>query len=517
MPATSLLVLVMMTMMMIMIANKKTSRTTNIIAPSVVPTVNAFTVSTKHISGQQQRKSSPSPLCATTSSSTATNNKPKRLTQNVDGVVYVNDRCIDCAACAGFADNIFRHDRNADAHVVYQQPQTSLDIAMTRAALAACPVAAIRIETLAERRHRAAVNKIQSSKMEIHETTDKAKNQFDIEWDEQDIWTVQQMTSKENKRPFPRPFLLFNDTDLAVTDSSLSTTTTTTKTTTKTSTHTTAAAVPDVYWVGHHNERSFGAIPYLLKARHNNNDNVWIMVDVPKFNVQAVRDVTSITGPNGPHYLFMTHVDDTADHLLWAEYFNSTTTKFCQRIIHASDLGRYNWIGDTSLEHVPILLQEPSKSKHRNGALVAYTLDGTYIDNENWVHDFENGLLLNNTDVVIVHTPGHSPGSCTLYKRRTVPSNTSTTPAISSSPGILFTGDTYAYSRTNSRMTGFPRYGRNMQLLNTTLHSLVYELNAWDIIAPGHGTSRDYRTVGKDIMYQELQQAQHDLFAYQRR
>jgi glyoxylase-like metal-dependent hydrolase (beta-lactamase superfamily II) len=390
------------------------------------------------------------------------------------------------------------------SHIVYQQPQTIQDVAMTRAALAACPVAAIRIESYAERNHKTSIHnhyiQINNYNKATAGTTVANDGIQDVAWSEQDSWIVQQMTSKDMLRPFPRPFLLNETLHTSTTmshhshDDDLGT------------------VVSDVYWTGHHNERSFGAIPYLVKAYYNKTD-VWIMIDVPKFNSQSVRDIISLTGPNGPHYLFMTHVDDTADHELWANYFNSSTSGYCQRIFHAGDLGRYNWIGDTALEHVPILLQSPvqssssSPSANDNNTMTAYTLDGTLLNHDNWIDQFENGSL--NTDVVILHTPGHSPGSCTLYKRRRTNRDDNIT-----IPGVLFTGDTYAY--TGTKMTGFPRYGHNMVQQNHTLLSLVMQLQQWDIVAPGHGLPRDYRNDPNAIRISELQWAQRDLFGYQR-
>ena len=107
--------------------------------------------------------------------------------------------------------------------------------------------------------------------------------------------------------------------------------------------------VPDVYWVGHHNSASFGAIPYLFRT----HDNKWIMVDTPKYGSSAIRAVTSLTGPKGPDFLVLTHVDDTADHLQWANHF----APILRRIFHSGDLGRHNWLGDKTLEDVEVLAE----------------------------------------------------------------------------------------------------------------------------------------------------------------
>lgn len=376
-------------------------------------------------------------------------------------------------------------------HVVHKQPESGDEFSRARAAMAACPVAAIRIETLAERRHLA--------------TTAQDKAAVQDAWTDRDEWTVQQMSfQKTGRRPFPRPFLQPREGMNNVTDNSI---------------------IRNVYWTGHHNEASFGAIPYLVRAFHhhdNNNNNrnntnntnsqssVWIMVDTPKFSKAAVEDVMTVTGPTGPDYLFLTHVDDTADHGKWAARFSNNM----KRIFHSSDLGRHNWIGDASLETVEILL--PATDVHRDnekttaqadGTLTAYNLDGTVLGND-WLDQWENGSL----DVVILHTPGHSPGSISLLKRRVVSDNSD-----SSCPGILFTGDTYAYTTANGgRMTGFGRYGHNRKQQVETLSRILNISKHWDVIAPGHGHARDYRGQdddgdGDSTKAAEIKVAQDDL------
>jgi glyoxylase-like metal-dependent hydrolase (beta-lactamase superfamily II) len=344
--------------------------------------------------------------------------------------------------------------------------------------LSACPVAAIRLESFAERKHSAAINKDRNQQQDIvrnqqqHSHMNQDQDTGAVVWTTNDEWTVKQMTSKELPRPFPRPYLMD-----------------------ETSVSPSSSFVPGVYWTGHHNEASFGAIPYLLQG-HYDNEQIWIMVDSPKFTTQTLKDIVSITGPNGPKYMLLTHVDDTADHEQWAKHFHP---QYCQRIFHSGDLGRFNWLGDTSLEHVPILLQVPkpsSSSSETNtpAALTAYTLDGRILD-QNWQEMFESGKL--DTDIVVLHTPGHSPGSISLYKRRT-----------ENSPGILFTGDTYGFNGT--KMSGFGRYGHDLkQQMHTLSH--VLKLTQWDIIAPGHALSRDYRGISKAVIHAEMEQAQKDL------
>lgn len=357
--------------------------------------------------------------------------KPRRLEENVEGALYVNDRCINCAACSNFAPRSFAREESRDAfHYVYQQPKTEEEMEQARAALAACPVAAIRLETKAERQHRAQPGEA-------------------VSWTGADEKVVQglRIGGSDKAPPFPRPFL---------------------------------GDMRDVYFMGHHNERSFGATPYMLKAQYQGK-TVWIMVDTPRFSASSQRAVESLTNGRAPDYLFLTHVDDTADHQKWVDHYEGRL----QRIFHAGDLGRHNWLGDKTLEKVEILLQPASSS---NDSLVAYSLDGEVLS-EDWQETYPEEL-------VILHTPGHSPGSITLYHR---PSD--------KSPGVLFTGDTYAFTtRHGGRMSGFGRYGNNLRKQAETLQHLV-DLD-WQVIAPGHGHPRDYRSIASDEERSATQKAE---------
>lgn len=68
-----------------------------------------------------------------------------------------------------------------------------------------------------------------------------------------------------------------------------------------------------VYFVGHHSDEYFGATPYLLETQQYG----WIMIDTPKHTKSALMAVDELTVPEGPSYMFLTHVDDTAGHDEW--------------------------------------------------------------------------------------------------------------------------------------------------------------------------------------------------------
>merc|ERR1712150_287148 len=129
--------------------------------------------------------------------------------------------------------------------------------------------------------------------------------------------------------------------------------------------------------------------------------------------------------------------------------------------------------------------------------LQAWALDGTPITEED----------TKSSDFIIWHTPGHSPGSISLLKKR---SN------ATGSNGVLFTGDTYAYTtRSGGYMSGFPRYnkgGKTVQI--ETLQKIVNHSDKWDIIAPGHGHSRDYRNLSDAIKCEDLNDAIEELESY---
>ena len=323
-------------------------------------------------------------------------------------------KCINCAACALFAPSIFSRSSQGDFHKVHRQPETSEeeDIVQARAALVACPVAAIRTETNAQKNHRGDPDRYTSEQEEM-------ASQLAI-------------NPKFNGRAHPFP--------LRVSDT-----------------------IADVYFVGHHSEHTFGAIPYLLRTQNHG----WILIDTPQCSKSAIRVVESLTGPSGPSFMLLTHVDDTYGHNQWKEQFPAM-----KRIFHSGDLGQNNWRGDETLEQVEILLVDAVST---NELLVFYGLNGSILSN------------IEDEEVVLIHTPGHSPGSLCLWKR---PCSDKTDSNVKAG-GVLFTGDSLAYTtKDGGRMTSFPRYGDDRMLQSHILVQLA-ELD-WDLVAPGHGHIREY-------------------------
>jgi glyoxylase-like metal-dependent hydrolase (beta-lactamase superfamily II)/ferredoxin len=322
-------------------------------------------------------------------------------------------QCINCAACAQFAPSVFVRSPQDSAHVVHHQPATPGEIVEARAALSACPVAAIRTETNAQRSHR--------GREEMERFTPS----------EEELAKQLAINFKFNGRPPPFPLRV-------------------------------SATIDGIYFVGHHCEKTFGAIPYLLETEEYG----WILVDTPKYSKSAVQAIEQLTGPSGPSYMLLTHVDDTTGHNDWKQHY-----PHLKRIFHAGDLGRHNWLGDETLGEVEILLQKRSS----NEQLQFFDIQGNFLENPT---SQEGASSV--PEIVLVHTPGHSPGSICLWR-----------PPTKNLPGLVCTGDTYAFTtRGGGRMTSFPRYG-NDRTQQSQILPLLAELD-WSLVAPGHGHIRDY-------------------------
>jgi hypothetical protein len=225
-------------------------------------------------------------------------------------------------------------NNNNNNNINNNDDNLSLIMQQTRAALTACPVAAIRIE-----------NKIGEATTNTSTSTSTSTSSSSASlWTDHDTIQQNQYLVPINRRessnkngknhhhhhhyydpPFPSP--LFHDPSL------------------------------DIYWIGYHSSRTFGATPYLVRGRHSkrsirsssssstttttsatttttttfmdadnvhdtdHNDNyVWIMVDTPKYVKAAVDAVTSLTGPKGPKYHFLTHVDDVRTCMMYGVF-----------------------------------------------------------------------------------------------------------------------------------------------------------------------------------------------------
>lgn len=66
-----------------------------------------------------------------------------RYQQNVQGLFYVDDQCIDCDLCRETAPANFTRDDDGGHSYVYKQPETDDERAQCEEAMAGCPVEAI--------------------------------------------------------------------------------------------------------------------------------------------------------------------------------------------------------------------------------------------------------------------------------------------------------------------------------------------------------------------------------------
>ena len=66
-----------------------------------------------------------------------------RLVDNVTGMFYVDDQCIDCDLCRETAPANFKRNDDEAYSYVYKQPETQEEEELCREALDGCPVEAI--------------------------------------------------------------------------------------------------------------------------------------------------------------------------------------------------------------------------------------------------------------------------------------------------------------------------------------------------------------------------------------
>jgi len=69
--------------------------------------------------------------------------KADKYPDNVAGLFYVDDQCIDCDACREVAPAFFKRNDELGYSFVHAQPQDDADRASCRDAMDGCPVEAI--------------------------------------------------------------------------------------------------------------------------------------------------------------------------------------------------------------------------------------------------------------------------------------------------------------------------------------------------------------------------------------
>lgn len=191
----------------------------------------------------------------------------------------------------------------------------------------------------------------------------------------------------------------------------------------------------DVYYCGFASPDSFGAHSYFVRRMAGN-----ILIDSPRFTTPLVRRLEQL---GGVRFMFLTHVDDVADHQRFRDHFG------CQRIVHEADA--YGALKSTEQK-----------------------LSG-------------DGPWPLAPDVKIVATPGHTRGSTALLYRDT----------------FLFTGDHLSWRLDSDGLftsRQYCQYSWNIQ--RASVEKLLHENFTW--ILPGHGYRFH---AARNVMEREIRKA----------
>ena len=78
-----------------------------------------------------------------------------------------------------------------------------------------------------------------------------------------------------------------------------------------------------VYHCGYHSYKSFGAASYFIRREQGN-----VLIDSPRFTSPLVKRLEQL---GGIRFLFLSHIDDIADHDKFRRHFR------CKRIMHSAD------------------------------------------------------------------------------------------------------------------------------------------------------------------------------------
>src|SRR5262245_6743790 len=174
----------------------------------------------------------------------------------------------------------------------------------------------------------------------------------------------------------------------------------------------------DVSYCGWHAESSFGAASYLIRRPPERGGNV--LVDSPRWSRPLAERLEEL---GGVATLFLTHVDDVADHARYAARFG------CRRVMHAADA--------------------PEGIEVRIEGLEPAALDA---------------------ELTVIPVPGHTEGSaCLLYREE-----------------FLFSGDHVAWSESRGHVYAFRDacwFDWDAQI--ASMERLARQRFAW--ILPGHG------------------------------
>lgn len=174
----------------------------------------------------------------------------------------------------------------------------------------------------------------------------------------------------------------------------------------------------NVFFCGFASAASYGASSYLIVRKEGN-----VLVDSPRF---AARLVQKLEEMGGVRWMFLSHVDDIADHARFRRHFG------CERIIH-------------------------SREVHPAIADIEWQLEGDQAQDLG-------------PDLLAIPTPGHTRGHMVLLYRE----------------GFLFTGDHLSWSPERQRLSASRAYcwyswAKQIESIERLL-SYRFE---W--VLPGHG------------------------------
>lgn len=199
---------------------------------------------------------------------------------------------------------------------------------------------------------------------------------------------------------------------------------------------TTSFPVPledEVHWCGFTSEKSFGAWSYFIRRRAGN-----VLMDSPRSVPPLMR---RLEGLGGIALMVLSHRDDIADHQAYRDRFG------CERIMHADD-------GVKGLER--------------------------YVAGEAPVALAD--------DLLLIPTPGHTPGSACLLYRET----------------YLFSGDHLWWNPHHQRLSASKTYNWfNWEKQLESLEKLLAYRFRW--VLPGHGAPIQFET--PERMKEELGRA----------
>jgi glyoxylase-like metal-dependent hydrolase (beta-lactamase superfamily II)/ferredoxin len=172
----------------------------------------------------------------------------------------------------------------------------------------------------------------------------------------------------------------------------------------------------NVHHCGFHAESSFGAASWFIQRPQGN-----VMIDSPRFAMPLVKRIEQM---GGVRTMFLTHIDDVADHAKWAKHFK------CERVMHADDARGLD-------------------IERKLAGREAVTLDD---------------------ELTVIPTPGHTRGSAVLlYTNK-----------------YLFTGDHLAWSPRRKHLVAFR--DANWYSWPETIKSMqALQAYAFEWVLPGHG------------------------------